>query len=269
MDSDNIESLSIIFIATNDYVKLVKNCIRSLERNNSKNICITIHILTNLDFEFNNFLIQNPKFSICMHGIDDLKWPYITLLRYHYMNQIKDCIKDSRVMYLDSDMVFEGDISELINEKNFMKDFTVVRHPAYSLKNLVRNLGLFSFGIIISNIVKAIISRSLAFGDWEDRPESTAYLTRSMRKKYCHGAIWFGGKNKFFEVCSELALNTDKDLKNSLIAKWHDESHLNHYANSHDVQWLESRFSQWKKLSSRGVIFSVDKDNDKLHSEVK
>ena len=139
----------------------------------------------------------------------------------------------------------------------------------FFLKNLVQNPGFFSFGIIITNFFKAIKSGSLAFGDWEVRPGSTAYLARSKRKKYCHGAIWFGGKNRFFEVCSELALNTDKDLKNSLIAKWHDESHLNHYANSHDVQWLESRFSQWKKLSSRGVIFSVDKDNDKLHSEAK
>jgi hypothetical protein len=44
-------------------------------------------------------------------------------------------------------------------------------------------------------------------------------------------------------MCTILAEHTQEDLKKGIIAIWHDESHLNHYAANFPVAILDSRFS--------------------------
>jgi hypothetical protein len=111
--------------------------------------------------------------------------------------------------------------------------------------------------------LKQIISLSNGIGAWETNKKSLAYTPRKLRKTYVHGAIWFGKRDAFIHMCGILSKRTQLDLERSVIAKWHDESHLNWYVANHKVTVLDNRFSgvkHYKHLKGLpAYITSVDK----------
>ena len=76
-------------------------------------------------------------------------------------------------------------------------------------------------------------------GSWEDRKESKAFVARNKRKKYVCGGFWGGDTNSILGMVNELKFAVEEDLKNEIVAKWHDESHLNYWASRNDFR-LES-----------------------------
>jgi hypothetical protein len=109
---------------------------------------------------------------------------------------------------------------------------------------------------------------SKGIGSWEHSKNSTAFVPPKKRKKYVHGAIWFGEKNHFLNMCRELDLNTDQDYSKNIIAKWHDESHLNHFYATKNATVLSSRYSGYRPYKYlkrfKPIIFTVEKNADDL-----
>jgi hypothetical protein len=70
------------------------------------------------------------------------------------------------------------------------------------------------------------------FGAWETEPTSVAYVSRERRNIYCCGGVWLGHNVAFLEFCAELSRQVNLDLKNGVMARWHDESHLNHFVSN-------------------------------------
>lgn len=130
--------------------------------------------------------------------INHLPWPLITLLRFHYFEQ-QDFYGYDYLFYLDSDMEVVNTISEDILPTD--SRILAVRHP------LKRN---FENHFETNNI-------------------STAYVNADNTTPYFQ-ACFFGGKTESMaNMFKTLSGNIKKDLANNFIAKWHDESHLNHY----------------------------------------
>ena len=70
-------------------------------------------------------------------------------------------------------------------------------------------------------------------GTPETRWESTAYISPVEKLVYYAGGF-NGGKARFFlEMSAKIDRNIKKDLEYGIIAKWHDESHLNKYLMDH------------------------------------
>jgi hypothetical protein len=76
----------------------------------------------------------------------------------------------------------------------------------------------------------------LGYYDWpadklpyERNPESAAYVPYGVGRRYVQGAINGGTAAAYLAMCRELAQSTRKDLDNGIVAKVHDESHLNRY----------------------------------------
>ena len=90
----------------------------------------------------------------------------------------------------------------------FKNDLLVVMHPGYfsSLKNYLFPLLPFERNI-----------------------KSTAYIPYWCKSSYYMGGINGGKSNYFLKMIEDINFNIKEDLKNGIIAKWHDESHLNKY----------------------------------------
>lgn len=155
-------------------------------------------------------------------------WPMPTLKRYRFLLDIFEVIKSPVVMYLDADMLIDPsiDFSELINLAS-KEGLVVVQHPGY-----FRPKGKVAINYFLRNpffLLKDAfrVMRLGGNGAWETNQNSTSFLPRKMRSTYFCGGVWFGEISTIFRMCTELSTNIDIDLSSNIVAKFHDESHLN------------------------------------------
>jgi hypothetical protein len=141
-------------------------------------------------------------------------WPKITLERFNTFNQHENIYSTDYLFYLDID-------SEIINyiTEDILSDFVVVQHHWH--------MG--------------------CKGSREPNPKSLAYINPSVNSIYICGGFFGGSKERFINVSKKLAYNISKDLDKGIIAKWHDESHLNHYFAYHSdtIKVLSPEYMYW------------------------
>lgn len=194
--------------------------------------------------------------------IPSLGWPEATLQRYEYIAATD--FKHPIVAYIDSDMlVVDDNLTRAIRESNQVIHF--VRHPGYHRLSLWSEIKLlFTQPRRILEDFRGVL-RHGAIGSWEDNPSSTAFVPKSLRRNYVCGGIWWGPTKKIVSMSAELVKSTELDRRNSVMAVWHDESHLNCYfaKNRGSVELMSSEFC-FSRTSSRGMIpakvIAVDKD---------
>jgi histo-blood group ABO system transferase len=131
-----------------------------------------------------------------------LGWPYDTLKRFHVYDAHKDLFKEMDYLYaIDADMVFVAEVGDEI-----LGDLVATRHWGFLNKP----------------------------GTYCGNKKSTAYVPREQRKHYCCGAFYGGKRQEVLKLLEANIRNVDKDLKNNIIPKWHDEGHLNRYFIDHE-----------------------------------
>jgi hypothetical protein len=102
-------------------------------------------------------------------------------------------------------MSFVAPVEEEIFPDNFSSGLTGVIHPGYFNKHP------FWF-------------------PYERNPKSKAMINHDHKRYRYFMGVLFGGKtSSFLDLCEECAECIREDLKNEIIAVYHDESHLNHY----------------------------------------
>lgn len=134
-------------------------------------------------------------------------WPYPTLKRFHYFSGIKDKLKSFKYIY-------------------------------FLNANLYPNCSQNSVGKEILPTEKQQLVFTEHFGfygrkstdfTYERNHRSLAFIPLNVGNKYVAGGF-FGGKSaNFLDMTKELETKINKDLENGVIARWHDESHLNRY----------------------------------------
>jgi hypothetical protein len=65
--------------------------------------------------------------------------------------------------------------------------------------------------------------------DYESNPKSTAFINENTGTYYFAGGLVGGQSTAFLKMCHQLKNNIDKDFEIDIVAKWHDESHINKY----------------------------------------
>ena len=137
---------------------------------------------------------------------EKLGWPKDTLMRFHlFLNIEEELKKMDYLFFFNAKYTFIKAISEnelLPTEKdNFL---TGQLHPvAYHKKR--KNF------------------------DYETNSKSTAFIQEKAGTYYFAGGLIGGRTSEFLQLCHQLKNCIDIDFSNNIVAKWHDESHINNY----------------------------------------
>lgn len=172
-------------------------------------------------------------------------WPFATLNRFKYINNIGHLLADhDLVIYIDADMK----AIDLVTETEFIKDLNgkslfAVQHPGFYNKR----------------------------GTFETNPASTACISDGDDLSfYLQGCFWGGSPQEVLFMCKELQRRIEDDLRNEVIAVWHDESHMNKYfaenrekSTSLDPGYAFSEL--YANLPHKKRLQHLTKDNTELH----
>lgn len=168
-------------------------------------------------------------------------WPFDTLLRFEIFLGIKDQLKEFDYVFFfngNTEIVSQIEMADLLPLNDNQK--LVFAHQPH-LFHLKKNKYTY-----------------------DRNPHSLAYIPYDDGNFYFTGALNGGRVSSYLEMCEVLAKNIREDLANDIIALWHDESHLNHYAlKRNDIKVLPPFFTcgeteYWKTEAK--VMFS-----DKTH----
>jgi hypothetical protein len=148
------------------------------------------------------FTESDSDFGVYKVKCPQLGYPEATLKRYHlFLTQAATLAKFDYVFYVDVDALFVSSVREEI----FGPDITVALHKGF-------NQHTWDFFL-------------------EPNPESTAYMLHA--KEYYVGGFNGGASRAFLEMSRAIKDAVDEDARKGLMAKWHDESHLNRYLSEH------------------------------------
>jgi histo-blood group ABO system transferase len=186
--------ICIITIATNKYIQFVERLLNDVEKNFLNGNEIRCLLFTDQDVETS----ENIKVSQIEHKL----WPEPALKKYNYINSESEYLKNFDYLYLfDADVGIVDTVGEEV-----LQDLVGVLHPYKFFED------------------KKVYP-------YEKRKQSTAYVSDENHNKY-YAAAFVGGKSKnFLQMAKVISERVEEDERNGIIAKWHDESHLNKYFN--------------------------------------
>lgn len=224
---------------------------------------LEFHVITDQKERFENLNFHSAGLQIKSHVVENLKWPMATLLRYKLMRQFGKDLECEILMHLDADMLFHENFNFAHLIESASNNLVFIEHPGFWRPKSVLQLSFY-----MQNPMQFLkdLRRKVAFGglgNWERNPLSTAHTNRKARKKYVCGGIWLGPREKILGMCETLQNNIEKDLENSYIAVWHDESHLNYWSSYNNCILLDpsycyvDSYNQLKTLTC--LIEAVDK----------
>ncbi len=204
--------LDVLVIATGRYVTYASELIDSFDGTIDENqFAVRFIVFTDNCSHFTQKKLDRVRISSI--EIESYGWPLATLLRYQIFQQHWESVRAPVVMYLDADTRLRDNLKldVLVNALE-NKKFCAVEHPGYFRR---------------SRIVQFLIKTR--FGPWEGRRESAAFVPMVHRRSYICGGVWFGERSVVEKLCFELAEAVNIDQDRGLIAKFHDESHLNRW----------------------------------------
>lgn len=134
-------------------------------------------------------------------------WPLVTLLRFDTFLSIESELeKCDYLMFSNANMVCNEKVyfDDMFPRTENDESLFVTIHPGYCEKHIISK-------------------------PYDRNRKSLAYVPWNCGRDYVIGAMFGGETNAFLRMSKTLKKRIEEDLKNNIIAKWHDESHLNRY----------------------------------------
>jgi histo-blood group ABO system transferase len=249
-------SLGLLTIATNGYTKYLPDLIQSAS-DNLKDFPNYRHYIFTDDMSYIlNLMTGFPSVDFEVVEVPNYGWPDATLLRYEIYRAHKYLFTDDILMHLDSDMYFISKLEFEIPPMEWAGGMAFVEHPGYFKPKYFD----FRRRSVTSRIRSLLIG---GYGAWETRKGSTAFTPRRRRKKYLCGGVWFGYREQFLDFCEAARRGVEIDGNNGIVAKWHDESHLNYLVSNARISTIFSSrycyYPQFGKSLISPIILAVDK----------
>lgn len=177
----------------------------------------------------------------------NLGWPGNTLFRYKMFCSIKEKLnKFDYIFFFNANIKF----LHIITEEEFLptEELLVVMHPGYYCKSK------WKF-------------------PYERRKKSFAYIPYGRGQHYVCGGVNGGKGNSYLKMAEELENRILEEYNHGIIAKWHDESHLNAYIyehNSYNILTPAYAYPEdWKlpfeqKILIKDKLKTIEFDMDRL-----
>lgn len=259
-----MRALTIFSVATDRYLDFWVNLVNSAEQFMSKEMTVQWIVFTNRGNEIPKELADKLGRDLIIVQSASAPWPIPTLLRYELLTTIKHKVEGEVIMHLDADMLFIRELSknDLI-EAMGNNEVALVRHPGFYRPQSNSKINFYyRHPMFIARDIWFFL-RNGGIGSWEMNAASRAFVPRRKRKVYVCGGTWFGKRNSIVELCELLSRRTREDLSNNIIAKFHDESHINWYAANHEVSIVDPKFclepSYPQLVGIEPLIVAVDK----------
>jgi hypothetical protein len=233
-----VTSLGVVSIATGEkYRGYWFELIQSFKATSVNFGGIKFYLLTDDPDSANEFAsrmgMQLEAFEIPSYG-----WPEATLLRYKEILKQKDHFKEDILMYLDADMLVIHEFESTLYPEFWKSGIALVAHPGYWRPSGVELLRYFLKNPLCLASDAIHFARTGGLGTWELRRQSRAFVGREARKIYVCGGTWMGKRDQFLKMVRSCSENVDEDLGRGLVAKWHDESHLNKWLSENNATVL-------------------------------
>ncbi len=235
--------VAICFIGTGKYLNFLPKYYENIQEYFLPNSEKTFLVFTDGEGDF-------PE-DVKVYKQEHLDWPYVTLKRFEIIQKAKDEIaKNDWFVFIDADAL----VVDSITEEEFFdntKSFFGVHHPCHFLQMPPHNQYP---------------------GAFENNPLSVAHITEDDDLSvYYQGCLWGGKVPDILEMIDELEQRVNIDLKNNVIAVWHDESHLNKFfiENKEHLNVLGSEYAYPEVFAEycefEPKIVHLAKNNSKYH----
>lgn len=256
--------LTIFSVATDRYLEFWLELLSTAEQYIDKDINVQWVLFTNRENEIPRAVVERLGINLVTVRFESLPWPMPTLLRYELLAKAAEKVEGEIVMHLDADMVFVGSLTknDLIQAIG-NHEIALVRHPGYFRPSKFAKVVFYLRNprYILSDLKSHLLNGGI--GSWENNSASLAFVSRKDRKVYVCGATWFGKKISIIDLCSSLSLRIQEDLSKNIIARFHDESHLNWFAANNSFSLLGPKFcydKNYPQLSGiKPTLIAVEK----------
>ena len=242
---------STFIIGTNGYHEFILNLLNSLdlqaiERSSHEFIVLTDSPSDVLESEVYRQLSNQIKVA----KVEPYGWPEATLFRFKLMLEHWDIASNPFVGYLDADCLIR-DTKRFLNGPDLSDESLIyfVAHPGYFKSPLWKRLAI----------------ASPVRGVFETRKSSEAFVPFRRRfGTYVCGGHWFGGREPIRRMLEDLDYCVERDLQKDIVARFHDESHVNRFLQNAKVELLTP---EWAYSPSHGsfrtdcpIVEVVEKD---------
>lgn len=230
-----MKKIGILYICTGNYNVFWKDFYTSFENNFINDHELHYYVFTDADKIYGE---ENDR--VHRKYLDTLPWPLITLFRFRTFLSIENELKDmDYLLFSNSNMVCAEEIfaSEFLPRIEKGEELFVTIHPGYQ-------------------------HTSLKHVPYDRNKKSKAYIPYNKGKYYVIGAMNGGTAKGFLKMSHVLNDAIEEDLKKNVIAKWHDESHLNRYIiDRDDVRVLapDYCYPDGMKVTYSKKIYAVNK----------
>lgn len=218
--------VAIIFIGTAKYLNFLPGYYEQAEKNLFPGVDKQYFVYT--DGELGDL----PE-NITVVPQEHLPFPFITLYRFDIINRSLDLMGDcTHLLFLDADtqVVNTVEFDEVFGGKQPLMG---VQHPCHAL------------GMAPHNEFP---------GAFETNPASLCHVTHNDdTSMYWQACVWGGRMDAVINLVKELDRRTKVDEANGIVAKWHDESHINKYyiENRRLVNTLDSHYAYPEVFSAQ------------------
>lgn len=210
------KTIGILYICTGPYILFWEDFYKSFEKKFLPNIEKKYYVFTDSKDIYG---LENE--NVNRYDLSAQPWPLITLLRFSTFLSIEEEIeKCDYLMFSNANIVCDTLITqeEFLPREDLQEELFVTTHPGYQGKSNVRF-------------------------PYDRNKKSLAYIPWNCGKDYVIGAMFGGTSRSFIKMSKILKKRIEEDLKNNIIAKWHDESHLNRYiVGRNDVRVLSPSY---------------------------
>ena len=209
---DTVMKIAFAFIGTSKYLDFFPKYYESIEEYFVPDAEKTFLVFTDGE-------IDDAPDNVKVYHQEHLEWPYITLKRFEIINKArKEIEKNDWFVFLDADTRV---VSEITKEDFLYRccKWSVDEVPLFGVHHPCDHLKM--------------APHNKAPGAFETNLESEAGISEEELKDgmpmYLQGCFWGGQRLPALTMIDELEARVNRDLEKGIVAKWHDECHINKY----------------------------------------